>query len=92
MPAPSTSATLYVDSSAERVREVDGMTSDTHLRPALVEETKPDIDAIVAAVIRTHERVQWNLWRLAAERVWPVDGGAGTDGQVIGASRPGKRR
>jgi hypothetical protein len=55
------------------------MTSDTHWSPALGGETETGIDAFVAAVIQTHERVQRNLWRLAPERIWPAASEARTD-------------
>ncbi len=68
------------------------MASDATWSPVPVENTETSIDAYVAAVIRTHERVQWNLWRLATERAWPADSEAGTDIQVIETFRLGKQR
>ena len=68
------------------------MISDIRWSAVPVEETETSIDAFVAAVIRTHERVQLNLRRLATERVCLADSEAGTDVQSIETFRPGKYR
>lgn len=60
--------------------------------PAPGGKTETGIDAFVAAVIQTHERVQRNLWRLATERIWPAASEARTDCQLIELSRLGKQR
>jgi len=92
MPTASPSATFIADGSVERVREVDPMISDIRWSAVPVEETETSIDAFVAAVIRTHERVQLNLRRLATERVCLADSEAGTDLQSIETFRLGKHR
>ncbi len=92
MSTASPSARVWVEGSVERVREVDPMMSDTYWSPVPVAKTEMGVDAFVAAVIRTHERVQRNLWRLATERVWPADTEAGTDFQIIGPFHLGKQR
>ena len=55
------------------------MMSDTHWSPAQWGETETGIDAFVAAVIQTHERMQRNLSRLATERIWPAASEVRTD-------------
>ena len=92
MPTAFPSATLLSGGSVERVREVDPMISDIRWGAFPVEETETSIDAFVAAVIRTHERVQLNLRRLATERVCLADSEVGTDLQSIETFRPGKYR
>jgi hypothetical protein len=92
MPTAPLSARLEADGSVERVREVDPMISDIRWGAVPVEETETSIDAFVAAVIRTHERVQLNLRRLATERVCLAESETGTDSQSIETFRPGKYR
>jgi hypothetical protein len=72
-----------------RVQGVDPMKPDTYRSAVLAEETETGVDAFVAAVIRTHERVQLNLRRLATERVWPADS---ADFQIIETFHLGKHR
>ena len=67
------------------------MMSDTLLSRVLGGETETDIDAFVAAVIRTHERVQRNIWRLATERIWPLASEARTEYRLLEVSRLGKQ-
>ena len=90
MPTAPPSVTIWLDASIERVRGGDPMTSDTLLSRVLGGETETDIDAFVAAVIRTHERMQRNIWRLATERIWPAASEARADCQLLEVSRLGK--
>ena len=66
------------------------MMSDTPWNPALVEEM--GIDAFIASVIRTHERVQRSLRRLATERLWLADTEAQGDCQLIKTTHLGNQR
>jgi hypothetical protein len=67
------------------------MMSGTHWSPVPGVKMETDVDAFVAAVIRTHERVQWNIRRLATERIWPVTSEARAEYRLLEVSRLGKQ-
>jgi hypothetical protein len=53
------------------------------LRPTAQPQEEADLDRFVAAVIRSHERIQRNFRQLASGRIWPLDGEAGTEREII---------
>ena len=54
-------------------------------RPAAVsaDEAGADLDALVAAVMRSHRRIQRGLWRLATRWSAPAGREAGTEAPII---------
>jgi hypothetical protein len=51
--------------------------------PAFQGPTSSDLEAFVAAVVRSHESVLRNLRRLAAGVAWPVESDARRDREII---------
>jgi hypothetical protein len=51
--------------------------------PMGAEGSSADVEAFVGAVLRSHDGVLRNLRRLAAGTVWPVEGDARRDRDII---------
>jgi hypothetical protein len=55
------------------------------------QKTSTDVDAFVAAVMRSHESLVRNLWRLAGGAVWPVLADAPRDREIVDSYRAAYR-